>query len=92
MANRLRSKLSKLRHDGRISEEEYQDLIDKLDGRDKALLREVETLRRDVQELKELLGYIRKYGVASDSTPKHIGQRFCEIVDGWEEQDDEDSN
>ena len=49
-------------------------------------------LRRDVRDLKELLGYIREYGIAKDKTPRHIAQRFCEIVDGWEEQDDEDSN
>ena len=86
MANSLRSKLSKLRHDGKISEEEYQELIDKLGGHDKALL-EAETLRRDVRELKELLGYIREYGIAKDKTPRHIAQRFCEIVDGWEEDE-----
>ena len=44
-------------------------------------------LRRDVRELKELLGYIRKYGTVADKTPSHIAQRFCEIVDGWEEQE-----
>ena len=54
--------------------------------------KEVETLRRDVRELKELLGYIREYGIAKDKTPRHIAQRFCEIVDGWEEQDGEDSD
>lgn len=44
-------------------------------------------LRRDVRELKELLGYIREYGTVADKTPSHIGKRFCEIVDGWEEQE-----
>ena len=34
MANSLRAKLSKLRHDRHITEEEYQELIKKLDGHD----------------------------------------------------------
>ena len=37
MANSLRSKLSKLRHDRHISEEEYQAFIKKLDGHDKQI-------------------------------------------------------
>ena len=51
------------------------------------ILNEMETLRRDVRELKELLGYIGKYGTVSNKTPSHIKKRFCEIVDGWEEHD-----
>ena len=35
MANSLRAKLSKLRHDGNITDAEYQKLIAKLDGHDK---------------------------------------------------------
>lgn len=34
MANSLRSKLSKLRHDGHITDAEYQAFIKKLDGHD----------------------------------------------------------
>lgn len=34
MANSLRAKISKLRHDGKISDSEYQELIKKLDGHD----------------------------------------------------------
>ena len=34
MANSLRAKLSKLRHDGNITDAEYQKLIKKLDGHD----------------------------------------------------------
>ena len=34
MANSLRAKLSKLRHDGHITDAEYQELIKKLDGHD----------------------------------------------------------
>lgn len=37
MANSLRAKLSKLRHDGHITEEEYQAFIKKLDGHDKQI-------------------------------------------------------
>ena len=37
MPNSLRAKLSSLRYKGKITEEEYKDLISKLDGHDKAL-------------------------------------------------------
>lgn len=37
MANSLRVKLKKLRHDGKISEQELQTLLNKLDGHDKQL-------------------------------------------------------
>jgi uncharacterized CHY-type Zn-finger protein len=37
MPNSLRSKLSKLKYEGRITQEEYQDLINKLDGHDQVL-------------------------------------------------------
>ena len=37
MANSLRAKISKLRHDGNISNAEYQELIKKLDGHDKQI-------------------------------------------------------
>ena len=37
MPNSLRSKLSSLRYKGKITEEEYKELIAKLDGHDKAL-------------------------------------------------------
>lgn len=38
MPNSLRSKLSKLRYKRRISEDEYRELIEKLNGHDKELL------------------------------------------------------
>jgi len=38
MPNSLRSKLSKLRYKRQISDEEYRELIAKLDGHDKELL------------------------------------------------------
>lgn len=37
MANSLRAKLSKLRHDGHITDAEYQAFIKKMDGHDKAI-------------------------------------------------------
>lgn len=37
MANSLRAKLSKLRHDGNITDAKYQKLIAKLDGHDKEI-------------------------------------------------------
>ena len=37
MPNSLRSKLSSLRYKGKITEEEYKELITKLDGHDKEL-------------------------------------------------------
>ena len=41
MANSLRSKLSKLRYKGEITQEEYSELIKKLDGHDSELLDKV---------------------------------------------------
>ena len=38
MPNSLRTKLSKLRYEGHITDTEYKELIDKLDGHDKVLL------------------------------------------------------
>jgi len=37
MANSLRAKLSKLRHDGNITDDEYKKLVAKLDGHDKEI-------------------------------------------------------
>lgn len=37
MANSLRAKLSKLRHDGHITDAEYQAFIKKLDGHDRVI-------------------------------------------------------
>ena len=37
MANSLRAKLSKLRHDGHITDAEYKEFIKKLDGHDREL-------------------------------------------------------
>lgn len=67
MPNSLRSKLSSLRYKGKITEEEYKDLIRKLDGHDKALrtpwipcseqLPEEEVLCCDIQN-NIMLGYV----------------------------------
>ena len=35
MANSLRAKISKLRHDGNLTEAEYKEIIRKLDGHDR---------------------------------------------------------
>ena len=47
MPNSLRAKLSKLRYKGEITQEEYSELINKLDGHDSELLDKV------AHELKE---------------------------------------
>lgn len=41
MPNSLRAKLSKLRHKGEITQEEYSELINKLNGHDSELLDKV---------------------------------------------------
>lgn len=41
MSNSLRAKISKLRYKGEITQEEYAELIKKLDGHDSELLDEV---------------------------------------------------
>lgn len=38
MANSLRTKLKKLKHDSTITEEQYQELIKKLNGHDKKII------------------------------------------------------
>lgn len=50
MPNSLRSKLSKLRYKRQISDEEYRELIAKLDGHDKELL---DKIRAEIEELIE---------------------------------------
>lgn len=47
MANSLRSKLSKLRYKGEITQEEYSELIKKLDGHDSELLDKVAEKLKD---------------------------------------------
>ena len=38
MANSLRAKIKKLKHDGNITDAECQELLNKLDGHDKAII------------------------------------------------------
>lgn len=38
MANSLRAKINKLKHDGCITDAECQELLNKLDGHDKAII------------------------------------------------------
>ena len=68
MANSLRAKLSKLRHDRHITNEEYQELIKKLDGHDrelkakafdefaKSLIERLEERRKDIQRRMDNVG------------------------------------
>lgn len=42
MPNSLKSKLSKLRYQGKITDEEYKELIDKLEGHDEELIKQYE--------------------------------------------------
>ncbi len=49
MANSLRAKLSKLRHDGHITDAEYQAFIKKMDGHDREIRNKV------IDELQEAI-------------------------------------
>jgi hypothetical protein len=57
MANSLRAKLSKLRHDGNITDAEYQELIKKLDGHDAEI--RVKVIDEFAERLKDSL--VHKY-------------------------------
>lgn len=52
MANSLKSKLAKLRHDRNISEKKYEDLLNKLDGHDRELRNKV--IDKFAEALKEI--------------------------------------
>lgn len=62
MPNSLKTKLSKLRYKCQITNEEYQELIDKLDGHD-AEIRADERVRMlepyDVESIEELIQNVR---------------------------------
>ena len=66
MPNSLRTKLSKLRYEGHITDAEYKELIDKLDGHDKVLLddHDQELIRkfRELQSTAVKKGYTRNGG------------------------------
>lgn len=61
MPNSLRSKLSKLRYKRQISDEEYRELTDKLNGHDKELL---DKIRTEIEEIEKNYGFDKatKYG------------------------------
>lgn len=65
MPNSLRSKLSKLKYEGRITQEEYQDLINKLDGHDQ-VLRELYRRRKGKWIIKD--GKEQGYDIAGIKT------------------------
>ena len=66
MPNSLRTKLSKLRYEGHITDTEYKELIDKLDGHDKVLLddHDQELIRkfRELQQTALKKGYTQSGG------------------------------
>lgn len=66
MPNSLRTKLSKLRYEGHITDTEYKELIDKLDGHDKVLLEDhnQELIRkfRELQQKALAKGYTQSGG------------------------------
>ena len=57
MANSLRAKLKKLKHDNKIDETDYKELLKKLDGHDKVVrekaLDEFAELLKDMTPLSE---------------------------------------
>ena len=66
MPNSLRTKLSKLRYEGHITDAEYKELIDKLNGHDKVLLddHDQELIRkfRELQKTAMKKGYTQSGG------------------------------
>lgn len=83
MANSLRAKLSKLRHDGHITEIEYHAFIKKMDGHDveiraKAIDEFAEKLMTDVESFVGEVNGIRADLLTLDY--------FCEFVDEIAEQ------
>lgn len=57
MPNSLRSKLSKLRFQGKITQDEYKELIEKLEGHDEALVAQIKWERDTAIEQLKQLGY-----------------------------------
>ena len=78
MANSLRAKLSKLRHDRNITDAEYQELIKKLDGHDREIRNKV--ISEFTERLKE--NSIRgafEYK-PNKKEPWHKVRAFCRVV------------
>lgn len=57
MPNSLRCKLSKLRFQGKITQDEYKELIDKLEGHDEAITAQIKWERDTAIEQLKQLGY-----------------------------------
>lgn len=57
MPNSLRCKLSKLRFQGKITQDEYKELIEKLEGHDEALVAQIKWERDTAIEQLKQLGY-----------------------------------
>ena len=57
MPNGLRSKLSKLRFQGKITQDEYKDLIKKLEGHDEAITAQIKWERDTAINQLQQLGY-----------------------------------
>ena len=75
MPNSLRVKLSKLRYKGEITQEEYAELIEKLDGHDKELLDKV------AEKLKaKYPPYFNEFGMnVNDTLQKDIDEVIEEL-------------
>lgn len=78
MANSLRAKLSKLRHDRNITDAEYQELIKKLDGHD----REIKN-----KAIDEFAGRLKANSIRgafeykpNKKEPWHKVRTFCRVV------------
>ena len=100
MANSLRAKLSKLRHDGHITDAEYQAFIKKMDGHD------VEIRNKAIDDVMEIvkkayhnfsgydLGFMTKYGNKNASQQAEsystlmmyeIAGEFDDLIDSLEQ-------
>ena len=67
MANSLKSKLEKLRHDRNISEKMHKDLLDKLDGHDRELSNKV------IDKFAEVIRDIcYKYPISTDADTNEL--------------------
>ena len=73
MANSLRAKLSKLKHDGHIDNAEYQKLIKKLDGHDRELR------NKAIEEFAGRLDDLILRGVFDSRN--HLHERIHEIAE-----------
>ena len=79
MANSLRAKLSKLRHDRHITDNEYQTFLKKLDGHDieiynKAIDDFAEKIALEISEsiIWDMLATMSKNGSLSDTSDKIV--------------------